>query len=186
MLRNLPAMPDAAPVSEYLIISSSLRANSLSRILAEAMAQHYAELKAHHRLVDLREYTLPLCDGGAAYGHPHVATLSGLIGAARVIIVATPIYNYDANAAMKNLVELTGGEWENKTVGFVCAAGGPSSYMSIMGLANSLMLDFRCLIIPRFVYAQGDDFIDKTKPKDEILERVYALADASMKIRNAV
>jgi FMN reductase len=38
----------------------------------------------------------------------------------------------------------------NKVVGFLCAAGGKSSYMSVMRLANSLMLDFRCLIIPHF------------------------------------
>jgi FMN reductase len=179
-------MPDSVPVAEYLIITSSLRANSLSRILAEALAAQYAKLGAHHRLVDLREFVLPLCDGGEAYGHRHVETLTGLISSARVIIVASPIYNYDVNSALKNLVELTGSSWENKTVGFVCAAGGPSSYMSVMSLANSLMLDFRCLIIPRFVYAQGDDFIEKKTPKDEILERVHALAEASMKIRNAV
>ena len=171
---------------EYLIISTSLRSASLSRVMAEAAREEYAKLGVAHQLIDLREYVLPLCDGEAAYGHPHVTTLSALIEAARVIIVATPIYNYDANAAVKNLVELTGSAWENKTVGFLCAAGGASSYMSVMSLANSLMLDFRCLIIPRFVYAQGDDFIDKKKPKEEILERVHALADASMKIRNAV
>jgi len=177
-------MPDSVPVAEYLIISSSLRAASLSRILAEAMAKRYAEIKAHHRLVDLREFVLPLCDGGAAYGHPHVATLSGLIGAARVIIVATPIYNYDVNAAMKNLLELTGGEWENKIVGFLCAAGGASSYMSIMGLANSLMLDFRCLIIPRFVYATRTEFGPGPAPGDKLAPRIRQLAEVSTRIRH--
>jgi len=33
-----------------------------------------------------------------------VTTLSALIEGARSIVVATPIYNYDANAAAKNLV----------------------------------------------------------------------------------
>ena len=74
------------------------------------------------------------------------------------IVVATPIYNYDASAAAKNLVELTGRAWQNKVVGFLCAAGGDGSYMSIMALANSLMLDFRCVIVPRFVYATGGAF----------------------------
>jgi FMN reductase len=114
-----------------------------------------------------------------------VTTLSALIAAARVIIIATPIYNYDANAAAKNLVELTGSSWEDKTVGFLCAAGGGSSYMSIMGLANSLMLDFRCLIIPRFVYAKGDDFREKKHPTADLVARIGQLAEASMKIRNA-
>ena len=57
--------------------------------------------------------------------------------------------------------------------------------MSIMGLANSLMLDFRCLIIPRFVYARGDDFTEKQKPTADLSRRIAQLAEASMKIRNA-
>jgi FMN reductase len=172
--------------SEYLVIASSLRPPSLSRAMAEALIAEYAKLGVSHQLLDLREYALPLCDGDSAYGHPHVETLSGLISAARVIVVATPIYNYDANAAVKNLVELTGKAWENKTVGFLCAAGGSSSYMSIMSLANSMMLDFRCLIIPRFVYAKGDDFTAKKEPTSALAERIKALAEASTKIRNAV
>ena len=174
-----------APSSpEYLVISTSLRSGSLSRVMAQAVQDDYAKLGVSHQFIDLREFVLPLCDGETAYGHPHVATLTALIKAARVIIIATPIYNYDANAAVKNLIELTGGAWENKTVGLLCAAGGASSYMSVMGLANSLMLDFRCLIIPRFVYAKGDDFTGQT-PNPALAERLTALAVASTKIRNA-
>jgi NAD(P)H-dependent FMN reductase len=169
---------------EYLIISSSLRTASLSRIMAETLRTAYTKLGASHQVVDLREYTLPLCDGEAAYGHPHCTTLGCLIRDARVVIIATPIYNYDVNATAKNLIELTGKMWENKTVGFLCAAGGASSYMAIMGLANSLMLDFRCLIIPRFVYARGDDFTDKKIPTPELVRRIHELAEISTKIRN--
>jgi len=174
-----PALP------EYLIISASLRSASLSRVMAETLRDAYMKLGVTNQLVDLREYVLPLCDGEAAYDHPHVTTLSAMIEAARVIVVATPIYNYDANATAKNLVELTGSSWENKTVGFLCAAGGASSYMSIMSLANSLMLDFRCLVIPRFVYAKGEDFSAKKTPSADLSARILALAEASVKIRNA-
>ena len=169
---------------EYLIISASLREASYSRSMAVALVEAYAQRGATHQLVDLREFVLPLCDASSAYSHPHVATLSALIEAARVVIIATPIYNYDANAASKNLIELTGSSWENKTVGFLCAAGGHSSYMSIMALANSLMLDFRCLIIPRFVYAKGGDFNAEARPVPALAERIGELAEASLKIRN--
>jgi NAD(P)H-dependent FMN reductase len=178
-------MSTPSTAAEYLIISASLRPASLSRIMAEALREAYVPLGATTALVDLREFVLPLCDGEAAYDHPHVTTLSALIGAARVIIVATPIYNFDANAAAKNLVELTGSAWEDKIVGFLCAAGGGSSYMSIMGLANSLMLDFRCLVIPRFVYAKGEDFTVKKQPTADLAKRIAQLAEASIKIRNA-
>jgi NAD(P)H-dependent FMN reductase len=170
-------------MSEYLVISASLRTVSFSRIMAEALLEAYAKLAVTRRLIDLREFVLPLCDGENAYGHPHVATLSAMVKEARVIVIATPIYNYDANAVAKNLLELTGSSWEDKTVGFLCAAGGHSSYMSIMGLANSLMLDFRCLIIPRFVYAKSEDF-SENKARRPLVERIEELAEASVKIRN--
>jgi len=171
--------------AEYLVISSSLRKSSNSRIMAEALREAWLALGVSAEMVDLRDYPLPLCDAGEAYEHAHVPVLSSAIEAARVIVVATPIYNYGANAAMKNLVELTGSSWENKVVGFLCAAGGATSYMSIMGLANSLMLDFRCLIIPRFVYALSGDFSKGNVSSKEVRERIGSLAEASLRIKNA-
>src|SRR5688500_6704652 len=110
--------------AEYLVIATSLREASSSRRLADVLVGECQSLKASAELLDLRSLPLPLCDAGEAYANPNVALLSEKLTAARVIIVATPIYNYDANAAAKNLVELTGSAWENKIVGFLCAAGG--------------------------------------------------------------
>jgi FMN reductase len=171
---------------EYLVISSSLRSSSRSRILAEYLCEYYESQQVSCAFLDLRALNLPLCDGETAYGHPDVAKCAKLITEARVIIAATPVYNYDVCAALKNLVELTGDSWEDKVVGFLCAAGGASSYMSVMSLADSLMLDFRCLIIPRFVYATRNDFSDAKVPTEEVKGRIARLAQASLAIKNAV
>lgn len=144
------------------------------------LASELADAAEH---IDLREYPLPLCDGENAYSDPNVEKLSAKVQAARAILVATPVYNYDANAAVKNLIELTGSAWEDKIVGFACAAGGQASYMSIMALANSLMLDFRCVIIPRFVYATGGDFHEKNTPRPALAQRLKQLADAAKRLR---
>lgn len=166
-------------MAEYLIISSSLNPESRSRLLAHHLHSLYQAKSLAVELIDMREHSLPFCDGGSAYGHPNLPPLKVAIENAGVIVIATPIYNFDANAVIKNLVELTGQAWANKTVGFLSAAGGRSSYMSTMGLANSLMLDFRCTILPRFVYATGEDFIDG-KLSQEIAERIERLAEESM------
>jgi NAD(P)H-dependent FMN reductase len=159
-----------------LIISASLRSDSNSRILAQE-AKRLLELDGHEAtLVDLRDHPLPLCDGGPAYGHPSVALIGGLLAEASAVLVATPIYNYGANAAVKNLIELTGDGWENKPVGFLCAAGGMSSYMSILSLANCLMLDFRSIIVPRFVYATSEAFAGGSIVDAEVAGRVAELA----------
>jgi FMN reductase len=100
--------------------------------------------------------------------------------------MAVPIYNYDVNAAAKNLVELTGRSWTDKVVGFLCAAGGRSSYMAVMGVANSLMLDFRCLIIPRFVYADGSAFAGDGISDEKVQERVQELAETAIKLTGTV
>lgn len=159
-----------------LIVSTSLNPESNSRLLARE-AERVLRADGHEPgFLDLRDLPLPLCDGAQAYEHAHVARADALIAAAHGLIVAAPIYNYDANAAAKNLVELTGDAWENKVVGFLCAAGGQGSYMSIMALANSLMLDFRCVIVPRFVYATGAAFADDQIKDAQIVARVAECA----------
>lgn len=136
-----------------LVISCSAHPGSKSRALAQTAFVELGHYGANAEFIDMRDHGIPLCDGATTYGHPSVALLTGKIAAAQAVILATPIYNYDANAVAKNLLEHTGRAWTGKVVAFLCAAGGQGSYMSIMGLANSLMLDFRCIVVPRFVYA---------------------------------
>jgi NAD(P)H-dependent FMN reductase len=168
-----------------LVLSCSLHPESKSRLLAEAFAAACVEKGAVTEFADLRNFPLPLCDGGDAYSHENVAKVTALIEAASGIVIATPIYNFDANAAVKNLVELTGSTWEGKTVAFLCAAGGQSSYMSIMGLANSLMLDFRCVIVPRFVYATNSAFAGGGVSDPKVRERIGRLADELIALSSA-
>jgi len=154
-------------------------------MLASYLLDYYETNALEAEILDLREFDLPLCDGDAAYGHPEVIRCNQIVAAARVIVVAAPIYNYDLSATVKNLLELTGQAWESKIVGFACAAGGYTSYMSVMAFANSLMLDFRCLVIPRFVFATGADFDDGQLVSEEIKRRLLELGEMSTRIRYA-
>ena len=178
----------------YLVISSSLNPNSRSRVLAretltrlQAKAGRLEPEPAPVQFYDLQEVQLPLCDGGACYADPEVQRLAGLVQAAHGIVLATPVYNYDVSATAKNIVELTGRAWTEKTAAFVCAAGGGVSYMSAMGLANSLMLDFRSLIIPRFVFATGQAFDERNRLIDEqIAQRIDQLVDRLVEVTQAL
>ena len=141
------------------VISSSLNPESRSRRLARSVFTAYRSQEGLEvDFIDLRELDLPLCDGGVAYGHAATVDVSQRLEAADAYVIATPIYNYAVNAALKNLTELAGRKMANKLVGFLCAAGGAMSYMAIMQYANSLMLDFRAIILPRVVYAVGSDW----------------------------
>src|SRR3954465_11517515 len=143
---------------KHLVISTSGNPESNSRIMGRVAFAHLQNAKADCEWLDIRELDLPLCDADACYGVAGAQKLNKAIHAADGILVAAPVYNYDVAAAAKNMIELSGKAWENKIVGFLCAAGGMSSYMSVMAYANSLMLDFRTVIIPRFVYATGSAF----------------------------
>ncbi len=170
----------------YLVISCSLRPDSRSRVLARVA---YATLRARAndvKFLDLAGYALPLCDDHECYDHAHTKQMRAEIESARAILLATPIYNYDVSAATKNLVELTGRAWMNKVVGFLCAAGGKGSYMSVMGLANSLMLDFRCIVLPRFVYATDSAFVDGHVSDPQVEERLDQLTEMLVKVSNAL
>src|SRR5438067_6013272 len=117
---------------------------------------------------------------------PGSKKLSAAIETARGILVAAPVYNFDVAASAKNMIELTGSAWEDKIVGFLCAAGGQASYMSVMAYANSLMLDFRCVIIPRFVFATGDAFDGDNITDKKIAGRIQQAADELVRFTKAL
>jgi NAD(P)H-dependent FMN reductase len=163
-----------------------LNPGSRSRILAAAARDL---LRTRDRTVewfDLAETPLPFCDGAAAYADPNVISLGGLIERADAIFIASPVYNYDVNAAIKNAVELTGKKWTGKVVAMMLAAGGAGSYMSAMGLSNSLMLDFRCYIVPRFVYATGESFEGNSLADENIAQRVETLVSETLQLADAL
>ncbi len=169
------------------VISCSLHPVSRSNVLALQAVEELKQLNAEVQLYDLRDYTLEFCDAVLAHKIPDAQTIIAAIRDASAVLMAVPIYNYDVNAAAKNLLEIGGRAWNNKVVGFMCVAGGKSSYMSVMSLANNLMLDFRCLIVPRFIYATGDDFgNDRTEEmyisSDEIKTRLQELAETSLQL----
>ena len=171
-------MPSSPPPAPVVILSCSLNVHSRSHQLALAADAFLLQRGFPVEVVDLGGLDLPLCGGPGSFDHPDAAALNARIEAAAAILVASPVYNYDLNAAAKNAMELTGSAWRDKPVGFLCAAGGRKSYMAPMGFANSLMFDFRCLIVPRFVYGAKDDFDPDGAPGPELARRVEQLAAA--------
>ena len=180
----MASVADAVP--PVLVVSSSLNPASRSHLLALAAGDALEGLGARRDVLDLREWDLPICDGKACYDHPAIGPLTERVAAAAAILVASPVYNYDLNAAVKNLLELTGSAWEAKAVGFLCAAGGQRSYMSPIGFANSLLFDYRCHIIPRYVYATREDFTASREPSDELGGRIRQLARAAVDLASAL
>ena len=166
--------------ARVLVLSTSLNPNSHSRRLGRIAFERLQKNGVAAEFITLKDLDLPHCDAGEAYGSPAAQHLKKAATACTHVLFAVPIYNYDVNGAAKTVVELVGGDLAGKTVGFLCSAGGKGSYMSILGFANSLMLDFRCWIVPRYVYALWEDWNgEELKPEldsrlNELLATIVA------------
>ena len=142
------------------LISASLSSSSNSRVLAKEAYAAAEQSGIPATIIDLRDFPLTLCDGDESFSQSTVEQLTQILRVAGAVIFTSPIYNYDISSALKNLIEHVGGELTDKVVGMMCAAGGDRSYMSALPFLNSLMLDFRSVIVPRFVYASRPAFKD--------------------------
>jgi NAD(P)H-dependent FMN reductase len=169
----------------YLVISTSLNPDSRSRAMARHAHDRLRAAEVKTELLDLQDMTLPQCGLEGCYEAEDVQAIAEKIRSAAAVVIATPIYNFSASASTKNLIELTGKVWVDKPVGFLCAAGGPGSYMSIMGLANHLMLDFRSIIIPRFVYAHDASFKGAALSDAAVEDRIDELARSAVRFGRA-
>jgi NAD(P)H-dependent FMN reductase len=158
------------------VISTSLSPASKSRAAARWVAG-YLQTTGHVPVeMDMTAYKLPFCDGYSAVNDSVVQEFRSQIQSLDGVIIATPIYNYDGNAVLKNVLELTGRTWMHKVVGLICAAGGSNSYMAPMGVISGLMLDFRCVVVPRYVYLTSANFDTDLVPLPEIQGRLSELA----------
>lgn len=173
-------------MAKYLVVSTSGNPESRSRKMGRVAFEALRKSEPESEWLDLSVLDLPLCDADACYEHPATQKVDAAIQNADGIIVAAPVYNYDVSASAKNMIELTGSSWEDKIVGFVCAAGGMSSYMSVMAYANSLMLDFRCVIIPRFVYATGSAFANGELKDAKVAERIEQVSAELIRFTTAL
>lgn len=168
-------------MKKIAIISSSYNDQSKSHKLAKILEK---ELKTNNKpkeqnltceLFYLKELNLPFCDGADVYQLPQIVEIAKKFKEIDTFIFATPIYNYSVNAVAKNFIEIFGNELTEKSVGFVAASGGQGSFMALTSFINSLILDFRCKIIPKSVLATTNDWIDEETPNSTIVERLKEL-----------
>jgi len=140
------------------VINTNLAPGGKPAYLAETLAALFTGADHEVTLVHLGELDLPACDGYVCYQNAATISLTESLASVEAIVLVSPVYNYDLNAGAKNLIELTGSSWKGKAVGLVCLAGANRSYLAPLGFLNSLGIDYRCLVSPRYVYVTRSDF----------------------------
>jgi NAD(P)H-dependent FMN reductase len=176
----LPAGGSARFISlvSVLIVSTALRAGSKTSVIAHSLRAAFEPLQTPASVLDLATTPLPMCDGGACYQDRGAIAATEKLRAASAVILCFPVYNHQANAAAKNFVEVTNDGWSGKVVGLVANGGTDRSYLAPLSLASSLMVDHRCIVVPRFVFVTPQNFAsDGTLPVGgEIVGRFTELA----------
>ena len=167
---------------KYLIISASLNPESKSRQLGYFAESIFNESNHNVTFLNLKDIDLPFSGSAGCYEHENSKLIAKEIKSSDCILICSPIYNYDLNSVIKNVLDLTGFCWEDKVVGFLCVGGSHSSYMSPMSFINSLMLNCRSFIIPRYVYATSKDFNDDTLSSSDIEDRIRDLVNNAINI----
>jgi NAD(P)H-dependent FMN reductase len=126
-------------------IGGSLRANSYSYQALELAIKGVAQLGATVQILDLRQMTLPFCQGSGDYeDYPDVARLRETVKAADGLILATPEYHGSISGVLKNALDLMSFEHlENKVVGAISVLGGENN--------SNALNDLR--LISRWVHA---------------------------------
>jgi FMN reductase len=163
--------------NDILIVGTSLDPDSRSQILARVALEICNVQNINAEVLDLRDYDLPMAGAANSFDSSIVSELTARVSKYHKIIFTVAIYNYDVTAAAKNFIELVGDTWlEGAVVGFICTAGGKNSYMSVMGFANSLMLDFRAWVAPRFVYVVKNEELHGAEIKTRIEGLVQAVS----------
>jgi NAD(P)H-dependent FMN reductase len=156
-----------------LVVSASLSEESRSKQLCQHAADSLTKRGISVRHESLQDYrVLPY----GMDGSEGLDTLRSAFDEASGILFGFPVYNYNMNASLKAAIEHFGRSMNDKVIGLMMSAGGQASYMSGLVVANSLSLDFRSWVVPRFVYATKPAFSDDGIADPEIAERIENLA----------
>ncbi|MAS95385.1 MAG: flavoprotein [Verrucomicrobiales bacterium] len=175
------------------ILNSNLAPGGKSAHLADVIAGEFQSLGHETDIDHAGDLSLPACDGYLCYKDEKTINLTDRLSEADAIVLVSPVYNYDLNAAAKNLIELTGNSWKGKAIGLVCQAAGEKSYLAPLGFINSLAVDYRCLVSPRFVYVARSNFTEEGVLADDspvrkrihfLAQEVPVLAEAAKKIES--
>ncbi len=163
------------------VVSSSLNADSLSRVLAAMCRTALEDMGISVDFIDLRQLDPPNFDDDEIYSSEVYQSCHRIIAASDAVILASPVYNWACCSELKKFVEYIGstppggslrGAFYDKVVMFVNSGSLPHSYMAFASLATSLMLDFKCIVSPYNVYAHDGNWTEGGELDDATTARL--------------
>ena len=163
------------------VVSSSLNADSRSRVLAIMCRTALEDKGIRVDFIDLRQLDPPNFDDDEIYSSEVYQSCHRIVAASDAVILASPVYNWACCSELKKFVEYAGstppggslrGAFYDKVVMFVNSGGVPHSYMAFTSLAISMILDFKCIVSPYNVYVHEANWVSDTELDESSTSRV--------------
>jgi NAD(P)H-dependent FMN reductase len=125
---------------KFVGIAGSLRKESYSHRALALATQRLEAMGAEVTVLDLREMTLPFCDGGDDYSaYPDVERMCQAVKEADGVVLATPEYHGSVSGVLKNALDLMGfDEFTGKVTGVISVLGGQSNSNALNDLRTIL------------------------------------------------
>jgi FMN reductase len=132
-------------------IVGSLRSVSTSRHALRRAAQGAARAGAEVEWLDLKDYTLPLCDGRTdtdTYGRDF-QRMRALVQRADALLIGSPEYHGSMTGALKNALDLLGEEpVRGKLVGLCAVARGDAGAMNTLNHLRHVLRWMGAWVLP--------------------------------------
>ncbi len=133
-------------------IVGSLRSGSYTRRAVQIALQGAAQKGANTRLIDLRDYQLPFCDGSEHQDEafPDIKRLRQEVAAAQGVILGTPDYHGSFSGVLKNALDLMGfDEFGGKVMGLVGVAGGALGTVNALNDLRKVGRSLHAWVVPQ-------------------------------------
>ena len=175
-------------------ILGSLRADSYSALALQQAIERVRALGAEAEILDLREMTLPFCDGGSEYpDYRDVEVLRDKVKAADGLILATPEYHGSVSGVLKNALDLMSFEHlSGKVAGIISVLGGQTNSNALNDLRIIVRWVHGWVIPEQIAVGQAWQAFDpEGKLKDDKLSQRFdafaqSLVDNSIKLSKSV
>ena len=176
-----------------LVVSSSLNPESRSERIARRYSEALVTREVASTFVTLKDYDLPGFDNPSELPSD-CESLHRMVLDAEAVVLAGPIYNWGCSAELKRFVEFVGtippdgsrrGAFFDKILTFISSAGLPHSYMGFAPTMASMILDFKCIINPYYIYVHNQHW-NADRINDDTSRRIERSADVLVELMRAL
>ena len=116
---------DAKKVPHVIIVMGSVRDQSTSASIAQALVKLADKDRLDLEIIDLKKYPMPLVDLESAVSQDQtIRAWSAKVTQADAVILLVPNYNEGYSGVLKNALDVLSSEWHNKLVGVIGYSGG--------------------------------------------------------------